>query len=419
MSRAWHIARKDLFRLRLILLLWAAVLTGHLALAALQSDLGPPGSQAYLIGALVFNFVFLPLFTFGLVMGVLHDDSVSDSDAFWVTRPISGTQLLGAKLIVLAVLSLIPVVVTAPWWLAHGYGLAQFAAAAGHTVRWQLTITLLAVGLAAVSPTIGRFILYAMAATILFMFLGLAYGPFGSARTFSASPIDGETWGRAMATIWFGISAVMAVHQFLSRHTRRSILIGCLGIVVGFMATLFMTMPGPAHSAPNELAAPAPADPPPRLVAVLRPTLGAVSLRDGVRVRVNEVVPDFTRGLVVTLGESAPDFTYPSWIQALPRSAPPAMREFYFLVHRQDGRSTRATLGAPDAHLLADDYLIAATLHYYHHNLIFSPPAGANRDPSFDFYQWVKDTDLVKVAATTELAEFPRDLLPLLPPSRP
>ena len=48
MSLAWHIARKDLFRLRVILLLWAVVLTARMAFALIQAHADADAAMGFI-----------------------------------------------------------------------------------------------------------------------------------------------------------------------------------------------------------------------------------------------------------------------------------------------------------------------------------------------------------------------------------
>jgi hypothetical protein len=410
MRLAWHIARKDLKRIRMLLLLWAAVLTGQMSLATIQANLDAAGYYPFHVFAWIFGVIFLPIFTFGLVMGVQQDDSVCDSDAYWITRPISGGLLLGAKLIVLAVLGVFPVVILLPWWLVLHYDVQQLAAAVARTVTSQLAITMLAVPLAALAVSNARFVMNLFLLAIAGLVLALVFDRFASNQSFSDAPLHSDAWSRVMATAWYLGGAGIVINQFITRRSGRSVSIAIAALVIGFAVSLKM------KAQPDAAATVTPASSAesnePSLAGVLRPDAGSMSVAHGVRIRVISAVPDIVHGWLVTISETAPDFAYPKWIKASPTSAAVPAREYYFLVDTHNGRSVAASVGG------AAEALTSETVHYVRHELAFSPRAEWTRDPAFDFSAWVKDAVLLKVILRGELTEFPRGLLPTVLPPR-
>src|ERR1051326_8319440 len=159
MTVAWHIVTKDLVRLRWILVLWAVVLLGGASMVAIQAGLDANYYLAFYVVATVVLSGFSPLITVGLVMGLLHDDSVAEIDAFWITRPISSGELLQAKALVLALFGFIPVIVALPFWIHYDYGWTQIAGATLHTLRSYCVIVVVALPLAAISANGSKFVL--------------------------------------------------------------------------------------------------------------------------------------------------------------------------------------------------------------------------------------------------------------------
>jgi hypothetical protein len=486
MNLTAHIAGKDLFRLRWILLLWAVILTARMAL--------------------VFGRIFLPLLSFGLVMGVQGDDPVSDSDAFWITRPISASRLLGAKCLVLASLWSIPSLAMAPWWIAHGFDRGQLCGAVFQTTSWQAALTMLALPFAVISPGASRFfmsVLLAAAGSFAFV-LVYQFSPFGSGV---ANPPEAASVARAWVIpgLWTAAAAIIILVQFLTRRTRLSIALLAAALVAccALACTWSWKLLPPAETAGDILRAPAPtfhlvsasagrdttiqaefgtgqraddrvaivsgithqliwpddsvfiACPPPsgdplaracsafvlgntdgpgissdfalpdqarwrrmrreaprylatisgtvmhaEILATIRPRTGEVSLQHGLRLKVAEVVPDFKRGMVLTVNESNPDLTAGAWSRLLGRSEPLPAREYYFLVNRDEGR---AMLGAAQA---VGASLTAGPLAYSRKELVF--PMGGDQ-----FGRWAGTALLVKVAAYddgpfTATVEVPR-----------
>ena len=109
MNLTLHIAIKDFYRLRWALLLWVVAIASELALASIQATLDIEGHVPFYMAAWTFGNIFIPVISFGLVMGLQDDDPVTEGDAFWMTRPITGARLLSAKALVLGLLCLIPV----------------------------------------------------------------------------------------------------------------------------------------------------------------------------------------------------------------------------------------------------------------------------------------------------------------------
>jgi hypothetical protein len=225
MSLTWHIVRKDLYRLRWVLLLWVVAIAARLVFASIQSSLDGEGSIPFQRAAWAFGMIFVPVIGFSLVMGVQDDDPVSDADAFWVTRPISGGRLLSAKAIVLAALCAVPALVTAPYWLSHGYSLTQIRRAAELTTEWQVAITLLAVPFAAISPNGTRFVGNVLVGGGVFLLVGLAFRLIGIGQATATS--DGVLVSRIWMDCMIGAAASVTamLMQHFTRQTRYSMAI--------------------------------------------------------------------------------------------------------------------------------------------------------------------------------------------------
>ena len=408
MSLVWHIARKDFFRLRVVLLLWAAVITGRMAFALIQSHSDTDGAMGFIVPAWIFGSLFLPLLGVGLVMGVLADDAVCDSDAFWITRPISGLQLLAAKLLTLSLLSLIPPVLIAPWWLAQGYDAGLLAAAFLHTIKWQLIVMVLAAPVAALSGSNGRFVTNAALAAVAGVAVWLIHFGFASDTTPNGLAASWPGCLRLIFVLWVVTAGAILLNQFQTRHTRRSLAITVAAALLGFALAAFTG----SRPATAEIASQIPETKPAQVLTHVAPVMGASSYHAGRGIRVTEVIPNDPRGMIITVSESMPDFSDPSWTTVTVTSVAPFRHEAYFLVHRHDGRSLRGT-AAP-----VGQKLTAATLSYFRHDVTF-PPHGVSADPAFNFPAWVAGADLVKVGSDDEPQEFPRALASASSPLRP
>lgn len=491
MNLTGHIVRKDLFRLRWVLVLWVVVLTARMALANIQADLDVVGYYPFYIMAWVFGILFLPLLGFGLVMGAQGDDPASDTDAFWITRPISGGRLLGARCTVLVLLWLIPPLATAPWWIAHGFDFRQFCTAFFQTARWQTVLTLVALPFAVTSSTASRFVMSVMLAVVGAFTLILAARFFGSGS--GAPALPGIVVSRAcvIMTLWIVAAVTITLIQFTTRRTRLSVVILTIVVVTGCAVTCWwpwnffpgmrtareiprapapelhlaagplvrglavhaeytaarserndlviateitqrLTWPDDALSvasappvadqlsracaafaldAPDRPGIPSDFELPndsrrqrllreaPRSLATITGTVmraeviatlpartGEVSLQDGFRIKISEVIPNELRGVLLTVMESAPDRSADAWLGLFASPASPTAKEFYFLVNRAEGRALPAALAA------AGVPLTAGTITYRRLELVFP----LNQE---QFARWVRTALLVKVVA--------------------
>jgi hypothetical protein len=232
-SLTWNIVAKDLRRLQWILILWAVIMLAGMGLCAVQERLDAGTYFSFYLGAFVFEWVLLPLFSFGLVMGLILDDPVCEVDAFWVTRPISGSRLLAAKATSLVLIWLLPVVLTLPWWIGHGYGIGQVGRAAWQTLGFQVVAGTLALPIAVLSPNAGRFMLNVILAAAGYLIVAAV---FVVLALLGGEPVPaGLIHARACLIAWIWILATVAITilQFHGRRTRRSMAVAAVAVAAG------------------------------------------------------------------------------------------------------------------------------------------------------------------------------------------
>jgi hypothetical protein len=231
MKIVWHIFKKDAFRLRWILVLWLALPVVQMIYTWLAPLPLPERASAFEVTRYFFALLttIQAVVTYLLVMSLIDDDLLAGHQAFWPTRPISGRQLLGAKLLGLVVLLwLAPVAVMAPWWLVHGYGWYELGTAARSVALKQAGVTLLALPLAALSPKSGVFLVLT-GVGLLAPFLGLTV-TFAATR---AIPAVQDSRGYISMVLWLATVVGVTAHQFLTRRTLRSaglFVVGWVGI---------------------------------------------------------------------------------------------------------------------------------------------------------------------------------------------
>jgi hypothetical protein len=387
MSLTWHIARKDIYRLRWIVLLWVVVLVSEMALASIEAGLDADVHTPFYMAAWTFGYVFAPVIAFGLVMAVQDDDPVTQADAFWMTRPIAGARLLCAKALVLVLFCLLPVVVTLPFWLAHDFGIRAIGRAAVEILWSQLLITAAAVPFAALSASGSKFILNIGIGTLALVLLGIALHLSEPSEPSHApdSVLVSRAW--IILCIWVVASAATVLNQYLGRRTRRSVLILAAAAAFGFAAARWPGAEGPPASAalPDDRPKSAPAK------AEVTARAGDAVTRGGRSIKVISVTPDFTRGLVVEISESEPDRSA-GFPQALADSEPSRRAtERYLLVSQDDGRAMTAEA------IRGPEELRAARLRYFRTTLVFKPDRDLAGNLPTNVVKWAQNALLIKV----------------------
>ena len=118
MKITWHIVKKDFRRLQVPLVFWALLLVAQILIGVrlLHGD----GDNLEWFGRLgLYGNLFFALdliVTYVLVAMLIHDDPLVGSRVFWLTRPISGARLLGAKLLgIVLMFGVLPVLIWLPW----------------------------------------------------------------------------------------------------------------------------------------------------------------------------------------------------------------------------------------------------------------------------------------------------------------
>ena len=229
MKRVGHILRKDLVRLKWILLLWGIVLAGAHVLVGVQARLDAETHGIFLALAKVIILGVVPLIQVGLLMSLVHDDSVVAVDVFWLTRPISGRELLMAKIMGWLAIGILPVAVSIPLWVAHDLDWVQLGVATQQTLRTHLLIGIGALPFAMMSGSSSKFVMSLIVGgggMLLFSLLLRLGGESDEAPT-PALLIQSRAW--VVSWIWIGTSVAVAINQYLRRRTRVSVALLTVG----------------------------------------------------------------------------------------------------------------------------------------------------------------------------------------------
>ena len=225
MKLTWHIFLKDLRQVRGLVALWVALIMVGFVILALVSSVAWPFS-ALRFNALIIVLLYIEVFV-GILLtaAIIHGDPLAGTRSFWITRPISGGRLLGAKSLgLMGVIYLVPVLAGLPWWLAFGFGPEGLMHAAQQTLQVSLIATLFALPLAVLTEDADRFVRWALTVGIglivLLVLLNATRGGLGTVDSVSV----GLWRTRMFLREWGLIAAVagMVLHQFLTRRTGRS-----------------------------------------------------------------------------------------------------------------------------------------------------------------------------------------------------
>ena len=240
MNQTLHIIRKDLRRLRWLLVAWVVIIIGRLALNVAGSSVEPVDAGLRLvIGNLSSLVGLVEMLMWGLLISLLvHDEPLVGADAFWLTRPIETNALMTAKL-ALAGLFLIlgpsvREVIEMAWF---GASPRDVLVAAPSFLFTQAFWMLMLLALAVLTPSLTRFVLTIAAGALSFV---VAIGAIttllvlsrSEEREYVEAPLMPDSTAGIVATLLlmcvvFGV----IVYQYRHRWLSRAILIGGSGAV--------------------------------------------------------------------------------------------------------------------------------------------------------------------------------------------
>ncbi|MEO5960344.1 MAG: hypothetical protein ABIR80_14615, partial [Opitutaceae bacterium] len=227
MSLVWHMARKDLRRMVLPVVLWIAFIAAMTIWFQFASPVSggqsAPETVSWLAVLEIWSrLVGIVQFAIGyLLAGALFlEDPLVGANHFWMTRPIANWRLIAAKIAAAAILLLVaPAVALAAVWLGNGFTLREAMWAMGEFALSQGVVTLPALLVASVSRTLAQFLFFSVgfyAACFLgglLVAMGLHFAevpaPFRPSRNFALNQL-----GPLMA------ACVLALAQQFRRHRR-------------------------------------------------------------------------------------------------------------------------------------------------------------------------------------------------------
>ena len=224
MKLTWHIFLKDLRQVRGLVASWVALITAGFVILAFVSSVAWPFSAPRFNALIVVLLYIQALVGILLTAAIIHGDALAGTRSFWITRPISGGRLLGAKLLgLMGVIYLVPVLAGLPWWLAFGFGPEGVMQAVRQTLELSLVATLFSLPLAVLTEDADRFVRWALTVGIGLIVLMIVLNAKGSYRTVD-SVSAGLRRTRVLLLEWgvFAATAGVVLQQFFTRRTGRS-----------------------------------------------------------------------------------------------------------------------------------------------------------------------------------------------------
>jgi hypothetical protein len=246
MSLVWHQIKKDGWRLRWLLVLWAVlvVLQSGLLMASALVAQGWAVHLAYKLVAMV-----LPLLQFLLLILIVpllvHEEPLVGTTAAWFTRPLSrGTLLASKAAFVFVVLVLAPLAAELVALRANDARADELGLAAAEIALTQWGVVAAVAALAALTPNFARFMTWGAAVWTVQTLAASAL----MVRFMLGGTDDLLEWAarpgafRASMLVSLG-SAVVAgtavvVHQYLTRRTRRSVVFAICGLVASLVLSV-------------------------------------------------------------------------------------------------------------------------------------------------------------------------------------
>ena len=225
MNLVLHIVRKDFRHLRLYLAGWLGLLIVAPVVVTLEWRL-----QLFSIALIrVLKIVLLAL----IVSSLVHSDSLVGTTSFWLSRPVSGRQLLAAKSFFLAGTLIFPTLLVEVLILLFNRVTARDIL---RSIPETLLYTLLAIAILMVLAALTRSLLEMLAlglvsvvAMTVFAFVIAVVGGFSFTES---APFDHMAEITFQRSKWIGfflclmVTAVIMVWvQYLTRRTRRNLLL--------------------------------------------------------------------------------------------------------------------------------------------------------------------------------------------------
>ena len=234
MTLIWHIVRKDARRLWIPLVAWAVLINAQHGMEwrLHEAALELPAWRTMLERQSILLFVLRLVVAYLLAAGLVFEDPAAGTTAFWMTRPISGGRMLGAKVVGgLVLLVALPIGVGLPWWWVGTNGFTPLQVGG-----WQTGIVLGGVTVAALTTSVPRFVAWTVVLQILSLLLvGVWLNPSAQSIAVIKSSLLAAPGTSVTAAVVFALAVGRAV---LGRYQRRPLTFVWGALAVGAAAML-------------------------------------------------------------------------------------------------------------------------------------------------------------------------------------
>jgi hypothetical protein len=253
MKRVLHIVAKDLRRLRGWVIGWLLALMIHVGIGVLLLQEEPTRNQwngygNLLAGALALQAAIAYLMTILLV----QSDRVVGTDAFWMTRPVSGGRLMAAKLVAAGLVFVGgALLVYVPWWLFAGLGPREIAMAGVELLPPAAAVVLPAMLIGALTDSPGRALLWSLILAAVGVMTPMLYTVIlNTASARAASDLVLYLMIGCGATL-LAMAAAVAILYRTRRYTRW-LAAPAVGLVVALLAGRFVPLVWRPANEPSE-----------------------------------------------------------------------------------------------------------------------------------------------------------------------
>ncbi|MFC1739192.1 hypothetical protein ACFL1G_09100 [Planctomycetota bacterium] len=231
-----YLFKKDLIRLKYLLLVWLLLILAQSALAIGGINLAAEVLQFQIILPLLVKLIgFLQgLMMIVIIPLIIQDDSLVGTTAFWYTRPISRKGLLFAKSCMISTILVMPLLIAELFVLgANGATAYYLLLVVPEVLIEKLAFIVPFVILATLTPKFSRYalvgiivfavlVVVAIIKSVIPMFLPVLKKYIYNLELFKNPSLEASV-DVAKDLYVFLIGSVLIAHQFLTRHTTKTI----------------------------------------------------------------------------------------------------------------------------------------------------------------------------------------------------
>jgi hypothetical protein len=261
MSQTWHIVRKDVRRLRWVLVLWVGVLAMRVAFSMITVTSAESANTAFNLRQLFSPIVTIELLMTALiVVRLVHEEPLVGFTPFWLTRPYDRGALVRAKVLCVAVvlvglplladLAMMGLLKAGPVALAHGSSAAAVAYVTGTLslmVAGVLTASFSAYALTVLGVVVGTLMVAALRVGLVSLWRPDYF-------VYTPPQIPDATPRVVMLAVYAAAALTVVLYQYRYRRWRTATALA----IAGFAATIVVPLLWPWSFARGEDVRPGP-----------------------------------------------------------------------------------------------------------------------------------------------------------------